>query len=525
MVVVLAIDIETSGSLLGHNGILSIGASLQNLDRKEIESFFVNMQLVDGRSFEESCRRDFWDKNPIILEFVSQQAVHPTQGMKAFGAFIDNAQRTYPNLIVVSDNPSFDIAWIDYYLSVYGDRKPLRYNAIDGKYDMIWDAASVQKTWCSMKIPGADFLSPLKGHKEALGLEHTVPKDHNPLNDARNIAGFYIQTLSQMTAFKESLPKPQAQRTIQLEEYNPVWKEYFQIEKAKIEGAFAGTHSLLDVLHIGSTSVEGLTAKPIIDMSVVVQDPYAVDSQMANAGYKYKGEYNIPTRRMYGKKGDYEVYTHVYKAGNPEIALHCLFRDYLTTHQEAREEYATLKKLIITQDSAHKIASSGITTYNLQKNDFIQKIITAIGFSELCMRLCAQDSEWQAYDGIRSAYFHKVKRDSKLDTQDPNKKHIVFIKGTEVVAAAQINLSIPNVFLEFVASKNAGAEQGLLVNLLSRIEDWIGKLGALFVSTLSSTDEAEMFGSCGYMTYNAQDESMHMMKYLGEAEVLPSAHS
>lgn len=300
-----------------------------------------------------------------------------------------------------------------------------------------------------------------------------------------------------------------------LEAYNPLWKKYFQREKANIQKAFEGVPGLLDVLHIGSTSIEGLIAKPIIDLIVVVQDPYGIDVQMNKAGYKYKGEYNIPTRRMYGKKEDYEVYAHLYKAGHPEISLNCLFRDYLANNQGAKEEYAHLKSEIITQDSVRKITPSGITTYNLKKNDFIQKIISTTGFNELCMRLCSQDLEWKLYNDIRSSYFHKIKRDNELDTKDLNKKHIVFIKGTEIVAAAQINLSVPNAFLEFLASKDVSYEKGFFVNLLSKIEDWIGKFGTLFVSTISSTSDAEIFISSGYTAYKTHDESVHMMKYIG----------
>ena len=132
-----------------------------------------------------------------------------------------------------------------------------------------------------------------------------------------------------MSEFKAALPEVKTPRVIKLEEHNTSWKDYFEKEKTAVESAFFEKNDLLvDVLHVGSTSVERLIAKPIIDMIVVVKDTYNVDQQLAEAGYKYKGEYNIQMRRIFGKKGDYEVYMHVYEEGNPEISLNLAFREF-----------------------------------------------------------------------------------------------------------------------------------------------------------------------------------------------------
>ncbi len=513
---VLAIDIETSGSSLRDNGILSIGASLQNLAREELEQFVVNIALVDGRIFEESCKKDFWDKNPKALEFVSQNAINPREAMGQFRDFVDRIQVQYPNLTVISDNPSFDIAWIDNYLTTYADRKPLRYSSVDNKYTMIWDSASVQKTWCSIKTHEASVFTPSKDHRKALQLELTVPKDHNPLNDARNIAGFYIQTLHQMSEFKESLPKAQPQRVIKLEEHNPAWKHFFQEEKAAIERVFSREESaLVDVLHVGSTSVEGLIAKPIIDIIVVVKDPYTIDQPLTEAGYRYKGEYNLPMRRMFGKKGEYEVYMHVYEEGNPEVALNLTFREFLRGNVAAKEEYSALKTAIVAQDATYKTTSTGITTYNLEKSGFIQKALVAAGFDGLCMRLCAQDDEWAHYKLIRSPSLTKTGRTNEIDS-NANTKHIVLVKGVEVVAAAQVNISEPNAFIEFLGAKiSDGTRVGLLEHLLGTIEKWVAKIGVLFVTTFVAKEDSDIFECAKYTKIAETGDVLHMMKYLG----------
>lgn len=510
---ILAIDIETSGSSFIGNGILSIGASLQNISREELESFLVNISLADGRKFEQSCKENFWDKNPKTLEFVSQSPLHPTEAMNKFGEFVDRIKQQYQGITVVSDNPSFDIAWIDHYFTAYTDRKPLRYLINDGQYAMIWDSSSIQKTWCYIKTPGAEFLNLPRDHKKILQLEFVAPKDHNPLNDARNIAGFYIQTIQQMSEFKKSLPQFHPQRFIKLEEHNPEWKGFFESEKLAIKKAFHERDAeLIDLYHVGSTSVEGLIAKPIIDMILVVRDPYIIDQPLVDAGYKYKGEYNLPMRRMFGKKDSYEVYMHVYEEGNPEIDLNLAFKAFLTNNPQAREEYSALKTLIISKDATHKTTSTGITTYNLEKNEFIKSVLTSIGFDGLCMRLCSQQGEWSDYRLIRDTYIAKTGRLNDIDNL-PDKKHIILVKGVENVAAAQVNISVPNAFIEFIGVKKLDeTSPSILEYFLGNIEKWLSKLGVLFVTTFVHQEDSSLFEH--YSKLGEVDDVLHLMKYL-----------
>lgn len=275
-------------------------------------------------------------------------------------------------------------------------------------------------------------------------------------------------------------------RDIILTEYNPQWKDNFLFEEHRIKDAFKSAtnpDNLIDVLHIGSTSVTGLLAKPIIDIIVVVKNSDLLDDVFSQAGYRYKGEYNIPMRKMYGKKEGYEVYLHVYEAGNHEISLNVMFRDYLNAHTDARETYANLKKIILEKDKSHsKLVSTGITTYNIKKNDFIKSILDKAGFIGLCMRLCTQNIEWESYYKIRNNCLSKTSSFHEININDSNQKHIVLHAGTKVVAAAQLQLSPPNAFLEFsgftdeVQSEEGKKFQGYL---LVTIEKWIKKLNLI----------------------------------------------
>jgi len=104
----------------------------------------------------------------------------------------------------------------------------------------------------------------------------------------------------------------------------------------------------IDVHHIGSTSVPGLAAKPVIDMVPVVRDIMDVEKSnhaMQQLGYEAKGEYGIPFRRYYQKGGEQRTHNvHVFEEGNPEIERHLKFRDWMISHADDRDAYAKIKQ-------------------------------------------------------------------------------------------------------------------------------------------------------------------------------------
>jgi GrpB-like predicted nucleotidyltransferase (UPF0157 family) len=136
-------------------------------------------------------------------------------------------------------------------------------------------------------------------------------------------------------------------RTITLTNHNPTWEQAYHIEAAQLFHIFAPR--LRCIHHIGSTAIEGIKAKPVIDLLVEVDDIRAVDAyqiSMQGFGYLSKGEYGIPGRRFF-IKGDDEHRTHhihVFQAGHPEIARHLEFRDYLQAHPDDAQAYGNLKE-------------------------------------------------------------------------------------------------------------------------------------------------------------------------------------
>jgi len=96
-------------------------------------------------------------------------------------------------------------------------------------------------------------------------------------------------------------------------DYDPLWTEAFAEEKAGIVGAFKELD--VTVEHVGSTSVPGLAAKPIIDIMVVVPDSATAEKAIAPLtalGYDYRGEVGIPGRFYLGKGNTHRIHMHKY---------------------------------------------------------------------------------------------------------------------------------------------------------------------------------------------------------------------
>lgn len=132
-------------------------------------------------------------------------------------------------------------------------------------------------------------------------------------------------------------------------DYDPLWPQLFEEEAARIEQVLGG--NLAAIHHIGSTAVEGLPAKPIIDVMPVVYDLAAVDARVRafeRLGYEAMGEYGIPGRRYYRKGARLRTHhVHVFEeSAVHDIERHLAVRDYLRTHADAAAAYAELKRAL-----------------------------------------------------------------------------------------------------------------------------------------------------------------------------------
>ncbi|MCY8496316.1 GNAT family N-acetyltransferase [Bacillus atrophaeus] len=135
-------------------------------------------------------------------------------------------------------------------------------------------------------------------------------------------------------------------RKVEVVPYREEWKRMFAKEKIQLERILGP--EIITISHIGSTSIPGMSAKPVIDILIEVKDIEAINQynlQMEALGYEAKGENGLKGRCFFRKGGNKRTHhVHIYENGNREIVRHTLFRDYLIAHPEKAAEYATLKK-------------------------------------------------------------------------------------------------------------------------------------------------------------------------------------
>lgn len=160
-------------------------------------------------------------------------------------------------------------------------------------------------------------------------------------------------------------------RKIDVVPYDNQWPVLFELESQKIKSIVYETY--VNILHIGSTSVPKLSAKPVIDILLIVEDLEKLDEldgDFNQLGYEALGEYGIEGRRFYRKGGDMRTHhIHAFHYSTiVEIERHVAFRDYLRTHPEQCQLYMTLKSQLAACFPYDNDA------YCEGKNDFIKQV-------------------------------------------------------------------------------------------------------------------------------------------------------
>ena len=140
-------------------------------------------------------------------------------------------------------------------------------------------------------------------------------------------------------------------------EYDKEWPQDFLKIKTELQKAIT---VMSNIQHVGSTSIPGMKAKPIIDIDVGLEnwsDFEAVKRALAEIGYEYEGDRGITGREVFCR--DVKVHNeildgidhHLYvcSVDNEEYKRHILFRDYLRSHDEDRDRYNQIKEEILAK--------------------------------------------------------------------------------------------------------------------------------------------------------------------------------
>ena len=163
---------------------------------------------------------------------------------------------------------------------------------------------------------------------------------------------------------------------VQLCPYDPQWPAQFTCEARRIE---ANLCPGVRIEHIGSTSVPGLLAKPIIDIMLGLETQHGVNpvrAQLASAGYDDMGEAGVPGRIYFRRRAANAYNVHLTLVGGAIWRTNLALREYLRSHPGAVIEYAEAKRAALEKSSARLLA------YSDYKHDTIRRLIAcALGQS------------------------------------------------------------------------------------------------------------------------------------------------
>ena len=159
---------------------------------------------------------------------------------------------------------------------------------------------------------------------------------------------------------------------VELHNYNPKWKQEYEEEKELLENVLG--NRIIEIHHIGSTSIDGLMAKPIIDILVVIKslsEIPEIESILQNYNYHNRGNQGV-SDRIFFAKGPEEArshYLHFTELNSDTYFNQIYFKKYLLEHPKYIKKYCDLKKRLAAKyANERKLYTDG-------KGDFIKKII------------------------------------------------------------------------------------------------------------------------------------------------------
>jgi GrpB-like predicted nucleotidyltransferase (UPF0157 family) len=169
---------------------------------------------------------------------------------------------------------------------------------------------------------------------------------------------------------------------IEVVAYDPSWIDHFDQLKQWYEPMLLGV-DIITIEHVGSTSVPGLPAKPIIDLDIVVPREgisRAIET-LENQGHVYRGDLGITDRyAFFIAEPPFATNTYLIVEGSVALRNHLLLRQVLRESPELRREYAVVKRQLAA-------SAADIGEYASSKTEVIQRILKYGGMDEESLRL------------------------------------------------------------------------------------------------------------------------------------------
>ncbi|TRZ39948.1 GrpB family protein [Niallia circulans] len=169
---------------------------------------------------------------------------------------------------------------------------------------------------------------------------------------------------------------------IEIQEYNASWEVCYKLLEQILKDNLKG--NILRVEHVGSTSVKGLCAKPILDINVVIENhtifPEVV-AALSVIGYYHQEDWSFDGREAFGRKDNFVPWSaskvkqiwmdhHLYVCtkDSEELTRHLAFRDYLRSNEKEAADYGKLKLCLARTSKTRQAYTSG-------KSEFVTRIL------------------------------------------------------------------------------------------------------------------------------------------------------
>ena len=168
--------------------------------------------------------------------------------------------------------------------------------------------------------------------------------------------------------------EPSPSYRIEVVEYDDRWPADFEQVAARIRGALGDR--VLEVRHVGSTSVPGLPAKPVIDVDLVVADPAdeaAYLPELVASGFVHTIREPWWHEHRLVRWAEPVAYVHIFGPDCPEVVRHRMFHDWLVEHEDERQRYADAKRAAAAEMNARPGGGTGMD-YNRHKEPVVREI-------------------------------------------------------------------------------------------------------------------------------------------------------
>lgn len=300
---------------------------------------------------------------------------------------------------------------------------------------------------------------------------------------------------------------------IELVPYNAEWLHMAKLEIENLRNILPRNH-VLDIQHVGSTAIFGLSAKPIIDIQIAVDSLMGIKQTaidlLKTLGYEFWYD-NPDIERMFFVKGRPPLgekrthHVHIVEPSSKHWQGKILFRDYLIAHPETAQEYEQLKIKLAQQYTYDR------EMYTEAKTHFINSVLEKVKINGLRIAHALTDREWEAARHFRQKYFFDrvpIADPYTWTFTDPKHVHFILYQGTKIIGYAHIQLwPESRAALRIIVIDEIYRNQGHGGEFLKICERWLLHQGVKKFQIQSSPDAYKFYCDHDYihMPFNDPD--------------------